>query len=400
MKSTIKMKTLAQFFTISCMVVYIHCVIPTDIKACTFIKVTAKGKTIVGNNEDFGNADTRIWFEPGTGRQFGAVYVGFNQLTPEGGMNEAGLVFDGFGMDNKPLKDTTNKLPIFEMDLKRKIMKECSTIEQVKALISKYNLYFWSHTVWVYIDKSGNYLVVDGDSVILGNNQYFVQTNFRQSEIKDEKKINCQRYLKAMSLLKYRCDASTDYCTSLMDSVHQQNTLYTTVYDLNEGTIDLYNFHNYSKVISFNIKDEMKKGYHVLDIPELFPDVINPDFKGALRLKSTFDSLAFYFTAKDTVRRAAIINELRKRDYVIHVLGNHGYEFLREGDIQKAIGTFKLLIEFFPQMPHGYDFLGEAYMEDKQYQLALTNYKRSIELYPSNVNGKQRIAVINELLKR
>ena len=36
-------------------------------------------------------------------------------------MNEAGLVFDAFGVSDKPLKDTTNKEPIFELDLKEKL---------------------------------------------------------------------------------------------------------------------------------------------------------------------------------------------------------------------------------------------------------------------------------------
>ncbi len=367
--------------------------------SCSMVKITANGRTIVGNNEDFGNSDTRIWFEPGIGKQFGAVYVGYGQLSPEGGINEAGLVFDAFGMKSKPLKDTTGKLPIFDLDLKRKIMKECSSVEQVKVLLGRYNLYFWFHSTWVFIDKSGNYLVVDGDSVAGGNNRYFVQTNFRQSEIKDEKEITCPRYLKAMALLKNRCEASTEYCTSIMDSVHQLSTLYTTVYDLNAGTIDLYYFHNYSKVIRFNIKDELKKGNRVLRIPELFPDVINPAYEGMLNLKATFDSLAFYFTAKDSARRTTIIGDLKKRDYVIHVMENHGYEFLRQGDIQKAIGMFNLVIEFFPQMPHGYHFLGEAYMENKQYELALANYSHSVALYPADVDGRQRIALLNELLK-
>ena len=202
-----------------------------------------------------------------------------------------------------------------------------------------------------------------------------------------------------MSLLKSRCEASTDYCASLMDSVHQQNTLYTTVYDLNAGTIDLYHFHNYSKVIRFNIKDELKKGKRILRIPELFPELENTAYKGIRKLDATFDSLAFYFTANDSAKRTAIINDLKKRDYIIHVLENHGYEFLHEGDIQKAIGMFTLLIEFFPKMPHGYDFLGEAYMENHQYELALSNYTRSVEIYPDNVNGKQRIEKLRELLK-
>ncbi len=404
LKATIKrkaiMKPQAKLLTIACTVVLAFALYPIDVDACTMIKITVKGRTIVGNNEDSPNSDTRIWFEPGAGKKFGAVYVGYAQLSPEGGINEAGLLFDAFGMSDKPLNDTTGKLPIFELDLKRRIMQECSTVAQVKSLLDRHNLYFWSHAVWVFIDKAGNYLVADGDCLTLGSNACFVQTNFRQCEIKDEKEITCPRYLKAMALLNNRCEASTDYCTSLMDSVHQQSTFYTTVYDLNEGTIDLYNFHNYTRVIRFNIQDELKKGKRVLRIPELFPDVVNPAYQGMLNLKAAFDSLAFYFTPADSARKTAIMDHLRKQGYTIHVLGNHGYEFLREGDTQKAIRMFALLIEFFPQMPHGYDFIGEAYMENKQYDLALLNYKRSVELYPANVNGRQRIALLNGLMKK
>ncbi len=394
------MKNGTQTLALACIVgLLISCPFPDIVEACTLVKMTVKGKTVVGNNEDFSNPDTRIWFEPGTRNQFGAVYVGYDNLFPEGGINEAGLMFDAFGMSNKPLRDTTGKLPIFELDLKRQIMTECSTVEQVKALVEKYNLYFWSHAVWVFVDKSGNYLVVDGDSLALGNDLNFVQTNFRRSDIKNEKDITCWRYLKAMALLKNRSEAQTGYCAALMDSVHQQGTLYTTVYDLNAGTIDLYNFHNYSKVIRYNIKDELKKGWRVLRIPELFPEVVNPSYQGMLKLKATFDSLAFSFPASDSARRTAIINDLRKPDYMIHVLGNHGYALLHEGHVQKAIGMFKLLIEFYPQMPHGYDFLGEAYMAHKQYDQALASYERSVELYPDNVNGKQRIDVLKGLLR-
>jgi hypothetical protein len=122
------MKTAMQFLAFASMASLLLALSSNDIRACTLIKVTANGKTIVGNNEDFKNADTRIWFEPGTGNQFGAVYVGYNNLFPEGGVNEAGLMFDAFGMKNKPLKDTAGKFPIFELDLKRRIMRECSTV--------------------------------------------------------------------------------------------------------------------------------------------------------------------------------------------------------------------------------------------------------------------------------
>ena len=394
------MKPASRSLVIICMLGLLWPLVPADGSACTLVKMTVKGRTVVGNNEDFSNPDTRIWFEPGTGAQFGAVYVGYNSLMPEGGVNEAGLMFDAFGMPNKPLQDTSGKAPVFELDLKKAIMKECSTVGQVKALIGKYNLYFWSHAVWVFVDRAGDYLVVDGDSRTLGNNRYFVQTNFRQSELNEEKAIPCLRYLKAMALLKNRCEATTEYCTTLMDSVHQQSTLYTTIYDLDAGTIDLYHLHNYAHVVHFSISEELKKGNRVLRIPELFPDVINPAYKGMLNLKAGFDSLAFLFTARDSARRTALISDLKEHDYMIHVLGNYGYELLREGNIQKAVGIFTLLKEMYPTMPHGYDFLGEAYMENKEYPLALANYERSVAIYPANVNGWQRISVLKAMMEQ
>ncbi len=394
------MKTFKQFIVAGCFVILWFSLVSSAAVACSLIKITINGKTIVGNNEDFQNADTRIWFEPGTGTWFGAVYVGYNNLFPEGGVNEAGLMFDAFGVNNKPLRDTAGKLPIFELDLKRRIMKECSTVEQVKEIVMKHNLHFWSHSVWVFVDKSGGYLVVDGDSITAGHHPCFVHTNFRQSEVRDPGQITCARYLKAMSMLKDRCEASAEYCTALMDSVHQESTLYTTIYDLNAGTIDLYNFHNYSKVIRFNIKEELKKGNRVLRIPDLFPDVVNPAYGGMLNLKARLDSVAFFLGVDDSARRTVLINDLKKRDYVIHILENYGYEYLHTGDAQKAIGMFTLVTEMYPQMPHGYHFLGEAYMENKQYDLALASYSRSVQIYPGDIDGRQRIAVLNALLKK
>ena len=52
-------------------------------------KITQGGKTLVGNNEDYWNPNTRVWFEQSEGEKMGAMYVGFDDLYPQGGMNEA-----------------------------------------------------------------------------------------------------------------------------------------------------------------------------------------------------------------------------------------------------------------------------------------------------------------------
>ncbi len=91
-------------------------------------------------------------------KNYGVVYVGFDNLFPQGGMNEAGLVYDGFTQSNRIVVDTVGKLKITSLELQKKIMQECKTVDEVKSLISKYNIAFMSSAVLRYVDKTGRYL--------------------------------------------------------------------------------------------------------------------------------------------------------------------------------------------------------------------------------------------------
>lgn len=56
------------------------------------------------------------------------------------------------------------------------------------------------------------------------------------------------------------------------------------------------------------------------------------------------------------------------------------YEFMKENDIEFAIKLFKLNVHLFPNEANMYDSLGEAYENNKQYDLALKNYEKAVEL--------------------
>ena len=75
-------------------------------------------------------------------------------------------------------------------------------------------------------------------------------------------------------------------------------------------------------------------------------------------------------------------------------LNNLGYHYLGKGEFEKAIAVFKLNIEAFPYAYNVYDSYGEALLEQGDKQEAIENYKRSVQLNPSNDNG---IKVLNEL---
>ncbi|HTK20729.1 MAG TPA: alpha/beta hydrolase-fold protein [Mucilaginibacter sp.] len=72
-------------------------------------------------------------------------------------------------------------------------------------------------------------------------------------------------------------------------------------------------------------------------------------------------------------------------------LNNCGYYQLRLKHIDNAIGIFAENVKRHPYSFNTYDSLGEAYMDAGNKQLAIINYKKSIELNPHNDGGKQML---------
>jgi len=61
-----------------------------------------------------------------------------------------------------------------------------------------------------------------------------------------------------------------------------------------------------------------------------------------------------------------------------------------------AIAIFAFNVMTFPGSANTYDSLGEAYLANGDNQLALENYKKSIELDPSNSNARKIIDDLNK----
>jgi dienelactone hydrolase/predicted negative regulator of RcsB-dependent stress response len=70
------------------------------------------------------------------------------------------------------------------------------------------------------------------------------------------------------------------------------------------------------------------------------------------------------------------------------------YELMEENHVPEATDLFKLDVQVFPGSWNGYDSLGEAYMKAGQKQLAIDNYKKSLELNPTNDDAKQKLKVL------
>lgn len=78
----------------------------------------------------------------------------------------------------------------------------------------------------------------------------------------------------------------------------------------------------------------------------------------------------------------------------------YGYLFLyTKPDIEKALFYFKYNTEIYPLSSNAWDSLGEAYFLNKNYDLALFNYKKVLEIDSLNENAKKMITKITNLLK-
>jgi len=70
------------------------------------------------------------------------------------------------------------------------------------------------------------------------------------------------------------------------------------------------------------------------------------------------------------------------------------YNLMQANHLPEATALFKLNVQLFPASWNAYDSLGEAYMKTGQKQLAIDNYKKSLELNPSNDAGKEKLKLL------
>ena len=64
-----------------------------------------------------------------------------------------------------------------------------------------------------------------------------------------------------------------------------------------------------------------------------------------------------------------------------------GYQLMGSDKLEEASRIFELIIEAFPNSSNAYDSLGEAQMKLGKNDLAIKNYRKSVELNPNNQGG-------------
>jgi len=368
--------------------------------ACTIVMASKDGVVLAGNNEDWKDPFTSIWFIPASEDEYGRVCFGFgnSMQNPQGGMNEHGVFIDANALAPTGWKAEEGK-PTFTGHLINHILAHCANAEDAIAFFEKYNFSALARAKFPIADASGASIVVEWGQgklqIIRNSDWYLISTNFVQTNFKPED-YPCNRYKLADQIFKNADKLTVAVIQEILSATHAEGdypTNYSNICDLKNGIVYLYNFHNFENVLTINLKEELKKGKRIQEISSLFPYTthwhkifLNRSVKASLVNTIKSDGIE-----KGIARYHEMKAESRKtRDYNISEadINELGYQLLREDLIKEAIEIFKLNVTEYPKSWNVYDSLGEAYMKNGDKELAIENYKKSLELNPDNENGK------------
>ena len=256
--------------------------------SCTIFTISMGERVFFGNNEDYSNPETCYWAIPPREGKYGGVFFGFDDVWPQGGVNEMGLAFDINALEETPLHPRP-ELPDLDDYEGYIVLSRCATVEEAIDLVKEYN---WGEAMWGQIhfaDATGDAVVVgpgrDGELAFtrkVEGDGFLVSTNFNLAFFDGEEgKGICNRYDRAVDMLgeiESPEDLDVEELRGILDSVHVEgnriNTQYSNIYDLKNGDIYLYYYHQFEESARLNVAEVIARETEPVPIRSLFSEEI------------------------------------------------------------------------------------------------------------------------------
>ncbi len=256
--------------------------LPAPLIACTVLSASNNDKVLAGTNKDCENTNTRIKIFPSTEEKYGIIYFGYQVsegFQNVGGMNDQGLWYDGASLPERSDIENHYNKPTVKGELCEKALEECASVEEVITMYKKYFSPHWQgHSMWA--DKYGNSIIIEygeKDIVVIHKKDFFqVMTNFYISDSSNSRWYNSYRYEVANHIFKNTDEVSNSLFQSILDATHQTGlnpTVFSNIYDLKNGEIYTFNFHNYEEFIKINLLEQLEKGEQYLTLYSLFNQI-------------------------------------------------------------------------------------------------------------------------------
>lgn len=251
----------------------------SDLSACTiFSAKDKKGHVWAGNNEDmYFTFNTYLNIVSKTDSSYGYIYFSYYSPSeyPQGGVNEAGLFYDGNALNPSKTKykgyNKKMDFPGGPTAIIHHIMRKCKTVQEVFSIVEKYRVQGLEGAQIHVADKYGNLGIIVADSMWITKSGYQISTNYNLCH-PDKDGVKCWRFPIAERILKSN-EPCFDTFREICDSTSQKSivsTIYSNIQDLNTGDIWFYYGMDYDNAYKTTISDLLKKGNTSILFRELF----------------------------------------------------------------------------------------------------------------------------------
>jgi dienelactone hydrolase len=125
------------------------------------------------------------------------------------------------------------------------------------------------------------------------------------------------------------------------------------------------------------------------------PHTLAVNFRAASGPPATLDVFRQQLNEKGWDHAGDIYAAMQKQDPKFKLeedsINAWGYELLAGDHKPEAVDIFKLNASLYPESSNVYDSLAEAYMKSGQKDLAILNYRKSLEKNPTNENARNKL---------
>jgi hypothetical protein len=234
--------------------------------ACTIFVLTDTNRALFCNNEDWSSPNTRIWFVPAKPKQYGHVYVGFDNGWAQGGLNTEGLAFDwvaGYQERWSPDPGLTNVWG----NPSEQMLETCATVEEAIAYYRGHREMSFTYAKTLIADRTGA-------SVIIGA---------RDGQLQVEPSKQCRGFGYGARALHEMLAKSSEPTVAngarILRACLQKGeyaTKYFNIFDLKSGDIYLHPVPTQDDEVKFSLAEELKRGAHYYDMPQIHEQLDQP----------------------------------------------------------------------------------------------------------------------------
>jgi predicted choloylglycine hydrolase len=251
--------------------------------ACSVFSTLDKdGNPMLARNFDWHNrAALLLYTDPPDGYASVSLvdvqYLGFNKKEPSwsdrrglvaapywpfDGMNEVGLAVGMMAVPYAQSSDDPEKVTLDSLQAIRLLLDYAQDVDQAIALLQNYNIDFGGGPPLHYLvaDAAGSSAVIefiDGQMVVLRPDKpWQVSTNFLISQEQPEgADSSCRRYNRATEILEQtEGNITPAEAMTLLENVSQGSTMWSVVYGLTTGDIQIAMGRQYSAVKKFKLE--------------------------------------------------------------------------------------------------------------------------------------------------